>query len=246
MDPDEVIKKKGKAFFDNVIANALPLIEFKLKYLKSQFNLKEFDGKAKYIEEAMLVLQGLSEVESEVYLDYIKDATSVNKEFLQNKLRRDNDLKLSSSNIIKQAPIRREEKKDSVLVQSIYCVLANVLRNKKYANLPIRLAEYLDDKFKTMLGFLTNEEGSVQKFVERFEDEYPEDIGEIVNFNFEEDDQINAEQFKDCLWLVYKNGLENEKQAMLEKLDGANAEEKREIMAQIMQISQRINNRSME
>ncbi len=246
MDPDEVIKKKGKEFFDRIISNALPLIEFKLKYLKTQFNLKEFDGKAKYIEEAMSVLSGLSEVESEVYLDYIRDATSVNKEFLQNKLRRDNDLKLSNSNIIKQAQIRREEKKDSVLSQSMFCVFANMLRDKPYANIPNGFGEHLDEKFKDIFNFLKSDDKSVAKFIATFEEEYSEDVGEIVNFNFEEDEQINNEQFNDCLWLAYKYGLEKEKQGLLDKLDSATNEEKREIMAQVMQISQRINNRSME
>jgi hypothetical protein len=208
--------------------------------------LKEFDGKAKYIEEAMSVLAGLSEVESEVYLDYIRDATSVNKEFLQNKLRRDNDLKLSNSNIIKQAQIRREEKKDSVLSQSMFCVLANILRDKPYANIPNGFGEYLDEKFKDMFTFLKHDDKSVAKFIATFEEEHSEDVGEIVNFNFEEDEQINNEQFNDCLWLAYKYGLEKEKQELLDKLEFASNEEKREIMAKVMQISQRINNRSME
>ena len=246
MDPDEVIKKKGNEFFDRIIANALPLIEFKLKYLKTQFNLKEFDGKAKYIEEAMAVLSGLSEVESEVYLDYIRDATSVNKEFLQNKLRRDSQLKLTNSNIIKQAQIRREEKKDSVLSLSMYCVLANMLRDKRYVKFPNGFGEYLDEKFKEMFNYLKSDEKSVAKFISMFEEEYSEDVGEIVNFNFEEDEQINNEQFNDCLWLAYKDGLEKEKQTLLDKLDSVSSEEKREIMAKVMQISQRINNRSME
>lgn len=246
MDPDEVIKTKGKDYFDRIIANALPLIEFKLKYLKTQFNLKEFDGKAKYIEEAMAVLSELGEVESEVYLDYIRDATSVNKEFLQNKLRRDSELKLSSSNIIKQAQIRREEKKDSVLAQSIYCVFANILRDKRYVKIPDGFSRYFEEKFKDMFKFLISEEKNVAKFIERFEEEYPEDVGEIVNFNFEEDEQINVEQFNDCLWLSYKDGLEKEKQELLDKLECVGNEEKREIMAKIMHISQRINNRSIE
>ena len=82
--------------------------------------------------------------------------------------------------------------------------------------------------------------------IKEVEEEYSEDVGEIVNFNFEEDEQINSEQFNDCLWLAYKDGLEKEKQTLLDKLDSVSSEEKREIMAKVMQISQRINNRSME
>lgn len=245
MDPDEVIKSKGKEFFDRIISNALPLIEFKLKYLKSQFNLNEFDGKAKYIEEAMGVLAGLGEIEAEVYLDYIKELTSVNKEFLQNKLRKDSSLKLNTSNVIKQAQIRREEKKDNIFVQSVYCVLANILRDKGYIKLPNGFGINLDERFSDMLSFVKIEK-SVAKFIDKFEEEFAEEVGEIVNFNFEEDDQINSEQFRDCLWVVYKNGLEEEKQKLIDKLDEAGETEKREIMAKIMQISQKINNRSME
>ena len=50
--------------------------------------------------------------------------------------------------------------------------------------------------------------------------------------------------YSDCLWLVYKNGLNNEKQTLLDKLDKVDAEEKKTIMQRVMQISQQIAKRS--
>ena len=135
--------------------------------------------------------------------------------------------------------------KDNIFVQSVYCVLANILRDKGYIKLPNGFGTNLDERFSDMLSFVKIEK-SVAKFIDKFEEEFAEEVGEIVNFNFEEDDQINSEQFRDCLWVVYKNGLEEEKQKLIDKLDEAGETEKREIMAKIMQISQKINNRSME
>ena len=244
MDPDELIKACGKDAFKKVLDEALPLIEYKLNHIEKIYNLNDFDGKTKYVEEAIEILAELNEVEAEVYLNLVKEKASVTIEFLHDKLNKDRTLKLTPANLIKQAPVQRAVKKDSLVDQSLTCVVANVLRQKPYAKLPKDFLSMIESPYKDFLEYLTDGARTTNEFIERFEDGNAEEIGEIVNFNFSSDEMVNEDMYSDCLWLVYKNGLNNEKQTLLDKLDKVDAEEKKTIMQRVMQISQQIAKRS--
>lgn len=242
MDPDDLVKKRGGEAFRQIIDDALPLIEFKLKYLKTKYNLKEFDGKAKYIEEAIEVLKGLGDVEAEVYLALIKDIASVNIEFLRDKLRKDNSLQLSQSNLVTKSNQLREEKKDNILLQSKYCVLANMLVDR--SSVMPEFDQYFDEPFVSFIRFLREEQHTRKEFISTYEELYPEEVGEIVNFVFSENEKIDREQFEDCMWNVQKSGILKRKEELALKLENATGEERKSIMQEIMQLTHKMNNRS--
>ena len=73
---------------------------------------------------------------------------------------------------------------------------------------------------------------------------YDEEVGEIVNYLFLDDDKENEYIFNDCIWLVYKDGLNKQKDQLLSKLVDASHDEKKEIMKKVMEISQKIDKRS--
>ena len=50
-DPADILLQKGKIFFNNLIENALPLIDYKLKILKQQYNPASSEGKINIIKE---------------------------------------------------------------------------------------------------------------------------------------------------------------------------------------------------
>ena len=244
MDPDELIKARGRDAFQKVLDNALPLIEYKLNYLEKQYNLNDFDGKTKYVEDAIAVLDELSDVEAEVYLNLIKEKASVNIEFLQDKLRKDRTLKLTNANLIKQAPIQRETKKDGLVEQSLNCIVANILRNKPYVKNIESISEFIVSPYKEFVAYLTETERSVNDFINKFDGMYDEEVGEIVNYLFLDDDKENEYIFNDCIWLVYKDGLNKQKDQLLSKLVDASQDEKKDIMKKVMEISQKIDKRS--
>lgn len=244
MDPDELIKARGRDSFQKVLDNALPLIEYKLNYLEKQYNLNDFDGKTKYVEDAIAVLDELSDVEAEVYLNLIKEKASVNIEFLQDKLRKDRTLKLTNANLIKQAPIQRETKKDGLVEQSLNCIVANILRNKPYVKNIESISEFIVSPYKEFVAYLTETERSVNDFINKFDGMYDEEVGEIVNYLFLDDDKENEYIFNDCIWLVYKDGLNKQKDQLLSKLVDASQDEKKDIMKKVMEISQKIDKRS--
>lgn len=244
LDPDEFILKRGKAAFDKIIENAKPLIEYKLAYLKSQYDLSDFDGKTKFVEEALAVLSGLSEVEAEVYFDYIRDCTGVGKDFLRNKLYKDNTLKLSE-NMFPKTAITREKRVDNKIRQAEYVVLASLLRNKKYAQKSPKLADYFTDELAELLNGILGGMG-VPEFIEKFEGEYPEAVGEVVNYDFAEDETVNETCYNDCLWVLCKEHLLARQKELMGKMSGLIGEDKKEVMQELYFIAQKINGKKVD
>lgn len=245
MDPDEVIRKHSTNAFDKIIQDALPLIEYKLKQLKLKHNMQEFDGKAKYVDEAIDVLLGTDEVEAEVYLTLISDTAGVYKDFLRSKLKNRN-LKLSENNTIQNIVVaNREEKKDDNLTKAKVCILANMLRKHDYTTNLEKYVQLFDSDTQEIAQFLVTS-ASVQEFINKFENTNSELVGEIVNYNFTEDNQVNKQLFEDCLWIVYKNNLQAQQTKLTQQLTTATGEERVSLMKQLMKISQQINSRRVD
>lgn len=244
-DPDEYIKKYGTKAFQGVIDKSLPLIEFKLNYLKSQYNLKEFDGKARYVESALDVLSGLSEVEAEVYLDLIREATAINKDFLRKKLTQDRDMEISESNF-NAVPQKREKVKTGVLKEAELCIIANALRNKPYAKRSEKILDILDESSAQFYAFILSKDPSVQGFIDEFQETFPDIVGAVVNYQFGEDEDYNKQCYDDCLWVIYRGHLAYRQTKLFEKLKVADGEEKRVIMQELYEITQQINNRRVD
>ena len=68
-DPDEYIKKNGKAAFLKLVDGALPYGDYKLESAKIGFNLSKDDDKIDYVKAATEIIRGLSPVEQEIYIE---------------------------------------------------------------------------------------------------------------------------------------------------------------------------------
>ena len=60
-DPDEFIRKHGADAFRALVEKALPLVEYRLRYVLSHTNYDTLDGKVKALHEMMPVLAGIHE-----------------------------------------------------------------------------------------------------------------------------------------------------------------------------------------
>lgn len=66
-DPDEYVKKNGKAAFLNLVEGALPYGDYRLESAKAGFDLSRDEDKIDYIKKATEILRELSPVEQEIY-----------------------------------------------------------------------------------------------------------------------------------------------------------------------------------
>lgn len=245
MDPDELLRTQGTRAVDRVIEQSIPLVEYKLMVLKNKHNLKEFDGKAKYVEEAINVLQGLDDVEAEVYIDLIADTTGVYKDFLRKKLK-DITLKLGENNTVASAVIQREVKKDSSMTQAEICVIANILRHSSGKHDTNKMVELFSGELYKVAS-IANSVTKVEEFITRLDDDaYQEIVGGVVNYNFSENDEVNTNMFEDCLWLIYKDNLLKKQASLSERLTTCTEDERDDIMAELKTIITKINSRQVD
>ena len=80
-DPDEYILKYGAIRFQNLMNNAISLLEFKVKTLKKDLNLNNSNDKIKFLNEISKLISKIdSTIEREVYIENIAKEYDISKE----------------------------------------------------------------------------------------------------------------------------------------------------------------------
>ncbi len=87
-DPDELIKRAGVAEFMKYKNAAKELTEYKLTRLKEKYDFATPYGRATYAKEAAKIIAELpSEMEREIYEDYVAKASGINKNVVKAEIR---------------------------------------------------------------------------------------------------------------------------------------------------------------
>ncbi len=79
-DPDEFIGKHGKDQFIELITNALPLVEYKVKKVSKDVDLKDNNSITKYINNVAEIIVPLNPVEQNIYIKRISEEIGVREE----------------------------------------------------------------------------------------------------------------------------------------------------------------------
>ena len=80
-DPDEYVVKHGNAKFGMAVAEAISLVEFKVKMFKGNLNLEIINDKIKFLNEIAKLLSSVdNKIEQEVYIDKIAKEYGISKE----------------------------------------------------------------------------------------------------------------------------------------------------------------------
>lgn len=142
LDPDDYIKKFGKDQFEKQVQSSKPSIEYKLSVFKSKYNIKNDDEKIDYITECLGYLSTLkSEVQKEIYLEFLSEETKVDLSILQKEL-----VKVSKNQ--KPQSIQRVDDEERVYDYRPSSELKGVVKSKtggvasKYVKLELRILEF--------------------------------------------------------------------------------------------------------
>ena len=114
LDPDDYIIKNGEEKFKNLIQNALPFSEYKIRALKKNYNLSNVDDKAKYINNALMEISKCNdEIKSEIMLKQLAQDTNIWYNTLEKKLL---ELKENQKEVVKKGNlVIKKDKKDGYL-----------------------------------------------------------------------------------------------------------------------------------
>lgn len=245
-DPDEYVIKYGTGRFNLLIDNAISLVEFKVKVLKSKFDLDNTNDKIKFLQEIAKVLSEVeSQIELEIYVEKIANEYSISKEAIYseiNKIKYANTSKQKEpENVIRRAkPVKVSKVDDSVIKKEnvvIYLLLNypeestekirnNLLEtdfkyetNKKIIN---KLYELIDKKEKIsseVLNYFADDDEITSHITMLMADDY--EIGDVDKCI---DDIINSynkerliDRRNDIIQSLESNELTKEEKASLEK-----------------------------
>ncbi len=265
-DPDDVIKTYGKEGYQEILDKALPLIEFKLSFIKSKYDMHSVDGRVKYLNEAIGVLSTLSSnVERELYTPMVSEAAATNIDFVKREL----DKKVSGKSVAneieaKLSGVKKIEPKDDlgeiesvspVVIKAEKYVLCSLIHKKPYAYFKTDVTYLFSGKRREIYKLICNalEENPNANLVEDLYNDYNDEnqsmIVSIINNSAEaaEDEQGEKKYYNDCLWVIYKNYLQTCQKELSDEYSSEVDNYKRdELKKQLNEINFKLNNKKVE
>jgi DNA primase len=85
-DPDEFVRNNGIEAFEELIKNAMPLVDYRIKSEEDGLNLSDDEQKMKYIRRTASILMDLDSVEKDIYVKKIAETTGVKEQAIYDQL----------------------------------------------------------------------------------------------------------------------------------------------------------------
>lgn len=156
-DSDEYISKKGKEAFDIAYNNRISFIDFKLKYLKSNKNMKDSVEISKYINEAIESLEQIDDdILRELKINEISKEFDIDDSVIRNKIKV-KEVKNKKEEVTNKDEIKRYNKYDISEIRILYLMLnyddvilyfensLGYLINDSRSNLAYKIIEFRND-----------------------------------------------------------------------------------------------------
>ncbi len=239
MDPDEVVTKYGAEAYKKCVDEALPLIDFKLELLKSEYDVKTVDGKRKYVSAAVKVIrESPSPAEQEDLLKTVRDVTGTTFEALKRELY---SVDQEAQSVAVPTPTETVESGEDKLAIAERFVIYAKLFAKEYA----QTADLADMKFGSGARSVIKEylmEREIKKEKPNFSDLFDifgEDCGEelskIASLETDESKRFDqAAYFNDCVKVIKIARFDEEISSLSKKSrEVTDNEERRAIVAQM-------------
>ncbi|HEY5586261.1 MAG TPA: DNA primase [Ruminiclostridium sp.] len=181
-DPDEFIKTHGVDEFSKLVSNSKSLIDFKLDILDEKIDTSTNDGKIKFIDKAVLILDEIdNNVERELYVRKLSKEFDVSEQSIYSEMARrqkgiDGQAKkqIKDINIVKKNTIRKSIISESTeerlvklqlmllaticLENNVYLHIKDVLNIDKFSSMEIKQAVcFAIERIESKAGILTGE-----------------------------------------------------------------------------------------
>lgn len=120
-DPDEFIKSKGVEEFKRLVNNAKTLVDFKLDILDNKIDTSTNDGKVKFLDKAMVILDKIdNNVERELYVKKLSKEFGVSEQSIYSEMARQQNGKevqkakqLKEISVVKRSNIKKQSTVES-------------------------------------------------------------------------------------------------------------------------------------
>lgn len=254
-DPDEYVIKYGNVKFNNLIDNAISLIEFKVKVLKKDLDLNNVNDKVKFLNEiAKLVSIVDNRMEQEVYIDKISREYNISKEAIYAEISklnysRNTGKKTLESKIVKKVEIKKEELPNT-LVERENIIIGLLLngKNEVYNQVKNILSpeDFKSENNKKIVKCLYEEfekgNSNINNLLEFFEgnEEVISRITQIMAFDYEIKNDKKA--IEDLIKNYQKERMQNRKKELISILSSENNEHTIELEKELNDILMKLKN----
>ena len=254
-DPDEYVIKYGNGKFNNLIDNAISLIEFKVKVLKKDLDLNNVNDKIKFLNEiAKLVSVVDNRMEQEVYIDKISREYDISKEAIYAEISklnysRNTGKKTLESKIVKKVEIKKEELPNTLIEREniIIGLLLNG-KNEVYNQVKNILSpeDFKSENNKKIVKCLYEEfekgNSNINNLLEFFEgnEEVISRITQIMAFDYEIKNDKKA--IEDLIKNYQKERMQNRKKELISILSSENNEHSKELEKELHDIIIKLDN----
>lgn len=238
-DPDEYVIKYGNGRFNDLVENAISLVEFKIKVLKKGLNIENTNDKIKFMNEIAKILGGVdNKIEQEIYIDKISSDYNISKEAIyaqinKNEYSNNKGAKILESSSIRKPTIKRQEKEINPELEKRENIIISLL---------IDGGEEVYNKIKGIINPNDFKSEANQKIMRRLYEEFEKgnsNINSLVDMFADDEQVVNA--LTGIMADDYE--IEDNKKALD---DVINNYQKEKLMARRNEIIQSLNNANLD
>lgn len=153
-DPDEYVIKYGSIKFRGLVDDAISLIEFKIKMIRTKYNIDNPKDKIRFLKEITKVLSEVdNKIEREIYIENIAERYDISKEAIYgevNKKLSKKSLNVSVNSRIKSENINDESQRIRRENMIIFLLINHFQESFEPIITHIKLDDFLLDSNKTI------------------------------------------------------------------------------------------------
>ncbi len=198
-DPDEYVVKYGPERFLKQVDNAISLVEYKVKVLKSNLSLEQPNDKIKFLKEIAKVLSKIeNDIEKEVYADKIAKEYKVSKEAIYAEINKLEKANKPASKLLEKSKPRIGVKTQNIINEqidkreklAIYLLINYPNESYEIIRRNININDFKNEKNKNIVKKLYEElekgNSNINNVLDWFEDEQTINyISWILAYDFE-------------------------------------------------------------
>ncbi len=218
LDPDEFIKDKGVSAFKQLVEDAIPLKEYKLRILLKQYNLKNVYERSNFATEAIKLIRKIDNaVEQEVYLNKIKEITGFTYDSLKTQL---NKNERSVNYLKEESPI--EIGNEATIKKSVNFILFKLLNGDIEKDWDIikyfLYSKQIEDIYNLISDAITQDKKiTISDLYNNMENVENSAIGDILKSDFSEELSQKL-YYNDCIKFLKKEYLMNKLSELKNKI----------------------------
>lgn len=249
LDPDDFIKKYGIEGFENKIKGAISYIDFKIKKLRENFNLKDSEGLSNFTVESSKILSSIKNpIERDIYVKEFSKNYNISYKAIENYINYLNRNKINSAkkekfklkkntNVVKSSKTKAQEEllSYSLLDNDIYTYIKNKVQVYYFTSSMTRAVfEEIPRMFE--------DEMEIPEFLNLLEK------NRLIDFNFKENIleiikkiKVNDKVVDELITTVEKNYLQKKKNKILENIEKLQGEESKNLLLETLNELKEIN-----